>query len=206
MLRRAITRLSKPHLPIESTANNLVDIASVAAVTSYEERKPFVSQRSIKSFTTYILVGASCFGAVYMLLSKVVANDYDAEAQVVSEILQKEKTIQAVVVEAPALPEFRAPSSYADLMAKMADDAQSKQPGAAANNAIAQPLLHQQMLFRAKLSWNNAVANVQLALDRFAQQWQERRERLAIENAKALIGSMGYEVVALKDVSSGASS
>lgn len=187
--------------PLNQGAKQL-NVLHTGSDSSHLLTKNFVKPRRARPFTVASFAGAACVGGVYYLISTAIADQTEAQEALVGRLRRQPEinTSQAASV----VPEFKAPSSYANLAERL----NTKVKGPVDTAALAaeahrekseQPLLHQQIVLRSKTAWNTGIIRMQDALEEFMVRYRQRR----IENCKravaARLAAQNFYVVTLRE-------
>ncbi|EAN76980.1 uncharacterized protein TEOVI_000798200 [Trypanosoma equiperdum] len=163
----------------------------------YVEPKPFVSTKRLKAFVASMFVGATTIGTAYYLLSKSISTSLEDGNKnlYLQRIIESNRV--ALQPRPNIVPEFTAPSSFAELQKKMQQH-ELELDRKRARILDETVMLHAEAGFRMKLWWNTCLAHIQEAGDKLAFLLQERRERAALAHIRESLDEKGYELVKLR--------
>ena len=166
---------------------------------AFEQPRPFVSAKRLRMFSFAVLLGASFVGSVYYIVSRALASRCERELEMIRAIAEQTREAEdSVGVDREVIPRFVLPQTYNELVEKMrqADDSAMTSKGPAAHG----PLLHQEVIHRAKLAWNEGIFNVQVSLEAYGLEWKRRREEQTKVSIESSIRLLGYEPSELKRI------
>lgn len=164
---------------------------------AYQEPKPFVTARSLRSFTVSSLFACGCSYALYRLLSRTMAANDSSEADAASVLPvvpapQKRSDVDSPLPQgtAPALPRFAAPTTFKQLSTLTSErvDPDTVRDGDVQSIAPPRPALHDEAFARFKSAWNEALDAIEysvVALERQRRQYREAAAMAAINDAVA---------------------
>nr|CCC92980.1 conserved hypothetical protein [Trypanosoma congolense IL3000] len=163
----------------------------------YVEPTPFVSAKRYKAFVASMFVGATAMGTVYYMLSESISGSLEEGNKNLYLHRVAESNKIALLSQTSVVPEFAAPSSFAELAEKMRQHERELELKQAKINDGA-VMLHAEVGFRMKLWWNTCLTHIQEAADNLARILERRRERIALENVRDKLEAKGYELVRIR--------
>lgn len=155
---------------------------------AYHEPKPFITARSLKSFTVASVVACGCAFAFYRLLAKGVDAVQEEQQAAASKLLTPVPVVKsrATSTAAPALPSFAAPKSFSDLSRLAAsENAMTVGTPTEAVDSRPRPQLHEEAWARFRTSWNEAVDALEGSVVALEKQRKEYRESAAVAAIRA---------------------
>lgn len=187
-------KLQREIASIEAPAPTAIEAPHL--LPRFEEPKPFVHPKRLQAFSASVFIGAACMGGVYYLLSRTLAEFAQNEVNTVAAMVPKPKA-SAV----PTLPKFVAPSSYRGLVDKLEAAGGEVKPLANSQEPARRTvLLHEEMLRRSKLKWNDTIADMQSALEMYTLQLRQYREAQAKLAIRRSLEERGYVLKELREV------
>lgn len=184
----------------EATQQPLVYVPSSSEAPEllrpYVTPTPFVSAKRLQVFLASFGVGATTIGGVYYFLSRSMSNSHEEELRYVQRVMESNRL--AMKDQKCIIPEFTAPSSFAELKAKMRQHEfdMEKQLQQMNRDTV---MLHREVLFRLKVWWNACLTQLQESCDQLGVMIQRRKRRAAEANIKHILDDEGYELVRLRN-------
>jgi hypothetical protein len=157
----------------------------------YKEPKPFVTARSLKSFSVAAAIACGGSWALYRIMARRV-DSLDAAQEAAAEALAGQKVTKqpSALGDAPAsgVPVFAAPTSFTQLAELASSDSMSVAPRRNDSTASRQrPLLHEEAVSRARGMWNDALDALEASVVALERQHREYREACALEAMRAQV-------------------
>lgn len=157
----------------------------------YVEPVPFVTARSVKSFTAAAVVACGCAAVLYRILAKSVAEGDILQDEAARALIPVAPSTTSALLSKPnvgpistvTLPTFQSPTSFLQLSTLAASDelrVSAVRPDVAVKP---QPLLHQEAWGRVRASWNETIDFLEAAA---VEMEIQRREYVEAAAKKAI--------------------
>uniref|UniRef100_A0A7S1MQP8 Uncharacterized protein n=1 Tax=Neobodo designis TaxID=312471 RepID=A0A7S1MQP8_NEODS len=155
----------------------------------YKEPRPFVTARSMKSFSVAAIVACGGSWALYRIMSRRVDSLDDAQeaaADALSDPRPAGHSSSRPFAEArDAVPTFSAPTSFAQLAELTSSNAMAVRKKPQDGDSRSRPLLHEEASTRVKAMWNDALDALEASVVLLERQHREYREAAAAAAVKA---------------------
>lgn len=203
MLRKTLLRLNSRGLSV--VADPLPSaVEAPHLIEAFEKPKPFINTKRLQTFTIAVLIGAASIGSVYYILSRELASQCEEEMRLINTMSARYRAQENLAQtdtthNRDIIPTFVVPRTYNELAEKM--KANNDSDVAKKNLAATTPLLHQELIHKAKLRWNEALFNVQVQLEAYGVERRNRCESQALPNIEAALRANGLAYQELRKIS-----
>ncbi|CCW61363.1 unnamed protein product [Phytomonas sp. EM1] len=161
------------------------------------EPMPLVSFHKIRSFLTFMAVGAAVVGGLYFLLSIHIRHEVEEEQLAMEEL--RERSRLALLEREKLFPDFTAPNTYEEMQRLMQQ--QERELAAQEAEMISSAcMLHSEVIFRLKTWWNRSLAHIQDAVDLFFTTLEQRRSSGLKGKIETTLRQNSYELVELHQI------